>query len=166
MSVTLRTAKQQDASAIHGLVTANLENGHLLPRSLEDIDSHISRFFVAVVDEQVIGCAELAPLSPSVAEVRSLVVQEARRGQRIGTRLVSHLREQGHGCGVRDAVRIHSRPGAFRAARVHHRPAHLDAGEDRARLHRLFAVPAVRSVRGQAGAAAGDRRARRNARPP
>jgi amino-acid N-acetyltransferase len=91
MSVTLRTAARPDASAIHNLVTANLENGHLLPRSIEDIESHIARFYVAVLDEQVVGCAELAPLSPSVAEVRSLVVQESRRGQRIGTRLVSHL---------------------------------------------------------------------------
>ena len=91
MSVTLRTAAPPDASAIHNLVTANLENGHLLPRSIEDIESHIARFYVAVLDEQVVGCAELAPLSPSVAEVRSLVVQESRRGQRIGTRLVSHL---------------------------------------------------------------------------
>jgi amino-acid N-acetyltransferase len=91
MSVLLRTAASPDASAIHGLVTANLENGHLLPRSIAEIESHIRRFFVAVLDDQVIGCAELAPLSRSVAEVRSLVVQESLRGQRIGTRLVSHL---------------------------------------------------------------------------
>ena len=91
MSVTLRTARESDSSAIHTLVTANLEAGHLLPRSIEDIQEHVSRFFVGELDQQVVGCAELAPLSPSVAEVRSLVVQEALRGQKIGTRIVSHL---------------------------------------------------------------------------
>jgi amino-acid N-acetyltransferase len=91
MSVILRTAAAPDAPAIHSLVTANLEAGHLLPRTLEDIQDHAARFFVAELDGDVVGCAELAPLSPTVAEVRSLVVSEAVRGQRIGTRLVSHL---------------------------------------------------------------------------
>jgi amino-acid N-acetyltransferase len=91
MSVTLRAATQSDASAIHELVTANLEAGHLLPRSIDEVREHIGRFFVAERDGQVVGCAELARLSPSVAEVRSLVVQESLRGHRIGSRLVDHL---------------------------------------------------------------------------
>jgi amino-acid N-acetyltransferase len=91
MSVMLRTARPTDAAAIHNLVTANLEVGHLLPRALEDIEQHISRFFVAELDDRVVGCAELARLSPSVAEVRSLVVAEPLRGQKIGSRIVAHL---------------------------------------------------------------------------
>jgi amino-acid N-acetyltransferase len=91
VSVILRGATQADASAIHNLVTANLEVGHLLPRSIDEIEGHIARFFVAELDSQVVGCAELARLSASVAEVRSLVVQESLRGQRIGSRLVAHL---------------------------------------------------------------------------
>ena len=43
----------------------------------------------------VVGCAELAPLSGEVAEVRSLVVTERSRGQHIGPRLVAHLAESG-----------------------------------------------------------------------
>jgi acetyltransferase (GNAT) family protein len=39
----------------------------------------------------VIGCAELAPLSESVAEVRSLVVDEPFRGRRIGGQLVAQI---------------------------------------------------------------------------
>ena len=91
MSVTLRAARQADASAIHALVMANLEIGHLLPRTIDDIEDHIGRFFVAERDGEVVGCAELAKLSPSVAEVRSLVVEESLRGQKIGSRLVAHL---------------------------------------------------------------------------
>jgi amino-acid N-acetyltransferase len=91
MNVTLRTATSSDAFAIHDLITANLEVGHLLPRSIEDITDHISRFFVAERSGEVVACAELARLSPSVAEVRSLVVDSRLRGQRIGSRLVTHL---------------------------------------------------------------------------
>ena len=86
-----RQAARSHAEAIHRLIVDNLEVGHLLPRTLDDVTDHIARFTVAVVDEAVIGCAELAPLSTAVAEVRSLVVTERSRGQQIGPRLVSHL---------------------------------------------------------------------------
>ena len=99
MSVVLRAARSADADAIHALIAGNLEIGHLLPRSLEDVTEHIARFFVAEVDGTVVGCAELARLSPSVAEVRSLVVTESLRGQKIGTRLVAHLASSGTAAG-------------------------------------------------------------------
>src|SRR5688572_3913470 len=95
MSVTLRTATTADAQAIHQLVMSNLEVGHLLPRTLDDIRNHAGRFFVADLQGCVVGCAELAPLSSRVAEIRSLVIEEPLRGQRIGTRLVRHLASAG-----------------------------------------------------------------------
>ncbi len=91
MSVMLRPGKPGDAPAIHELVTSNLEAGHLLPRSLEEIQDHIARFTVTEAAGRVVGCAELARLSPSVAEIRSLVVEESLRGQQIGTTLVTEL---------------------------------------------------------------------------
>jgi amino-acid N-acetyltransferase len=90
-SVALQAAEPADAPAIHRLITDNVEVGHLLPRSLDDICRHVSRFVVASSGGDVIGCAELAPLSASVAEVRSLVVDAAFRGQRIGPRLVAEV---------------------------------------------------------------------------
>ena len=79
MPIQLRTGEAADAAAIHELITTNLSVGHLLPRTFEDIESHVQRFVVAVSDEgTVVGCGELAPLSGEVAEVRSLVVDAAR----------------------------------------------------------------------------------------
>jgi N-acetylglutamate synthase-like GNAT family acetyltransferase len=91
VNVTLRTATSADTAAIHALVSANVKNGHLLPRSLEEIEEHSARFVVAVLGGDVVGCAELARLSGGVAEVRSLVVQDGLRGRKIGTQLVDHL---------------------------------------------------------------------------
>ena len=68
-SVTIRTATAADAPALHALIEANLEEGHLLPRSLEELSVHAPRFVVAVGDRSTaagrrfVGCAELAPLS-------------------------------------------------------------------------------------------------------
>jgi amino-acid N-acetyltransferase len=98
MNIHLRTGIATDAAAIHGLISANLNTGHLLPRSLEDVSEHVHRFIVAVEREDdedlVVGCAELAPLSDSVAEVRSLVVDQARRGRGTGVSLVSALADR------------------------------------------------------------------------
>ena len=100
MPIQLRGGVPADASAIHALITANLSAGHLLPRTFDDIESHATRFVVAVAEDgSVIGCGELAPLSGEVAEVRSLVVDEARRGQRTGVALVTALADRARALG-------------------------------------------------------------------
>ena len=90
-TITLRAAVPEDAQSVHRLIAENLEAGHLLPRTLSDVDAHIARFIVADADGTVVGCAEQAPLSETVAEVRSLVVEAAFRGRHIGTRLIEEL---------------------------------------------------------------------------
>ena len=98
-SVTFRTGVIDDATRILQLIDDNLEVGHLLPRTLDDITAHATRFIVTVDGDRVIGCAELAPLSRAVAEVRSLVVDDTYRGHGLGSRLISALceRAQVHG---------------------------------------------------------------------
>jgi amino-acid N-acetyltransferase len=93
--VTFRQATGSDAPAIHALISDNLEVGHLLPRTIEDVVANAPRFIVAEWDRRVIGCAELAPLSKTVAEVRSLVVDQRARGNQIGPRLVTELANRG-----------------------------------------------------------------------
>ena len=90
-TVTLRSATLEDVAAINLLITDNLAAGHLLPRTIDDLESHAARFTVAASRDRVVGCVELAPLSSGVAEVRSLVVDEAMRGQHIGSALIDHV---------------------------------------------------------------------------
>src|SRR5206468_12011473 len=73
-------------------IQANLEEGHLLPRTLGELTVHAERFVVAVKARKIVGCAELAPLSPHVAEVRSLAVDGSARGSRVGVAMVDELR--------------------------------------------------------------------------
>jgi N-acetylglutamate synthase-like GNAT family acetyltransferase len=89
--VMFRQATAADAAAVHRLISDNLEAGHLLPRTLDDVLEHAARFVVADREGRVIACAELAPLSKTVAEVRSLVVDQHARGNHIGPRLVTEL---------------------------------------------------------------------------
>jgi N-acetylglutamate synthase-like GNAT family acetyltransferase len=90
-SITLRTATIDDASAIDDLIDDHLAEGHLLPRELGEIRVHAHRFVVAEHDGDIVAFAELAPLSRSVAEVRSMVVTKRTRGLGVGRRIVEEL---------------------------------------------------------------------------
>jgi N-acetylglutamate synthase-like GNAT family acetyltransferase len=89
--VAIRQAAAADAAALHALISAHVQEGHLLPRSLAELTKHADRFVVCEVDGRIAACAELAPLSRRVAEVRSLVVSEDFRRVGVAGRLVGDL---------------------------------------------------------------------------
>jgi amino-acid N-acetyltransferase len=90
----IRQATVADAPALHALVSAHLEEGHLLPRDLEEITRHAERFVVGESRGRIKACAELAPLSARVAEVRSLVVSDTFRGKGVAAQMVDHLQDR------------------------------------------------------------------------
>src|SRR6266550_467140 len=92
--ITLRTAEVSEAPKLHALIAAHREEGHLLPRSLAELSTHANRFVVAVRARKIVGCAELATLSPHVAEVRSLAVNAVDRGAGVGVMIVDELRRR------------------------------------------------------------------------
>ena len=112
-AIQLRSGVAADAAAIHALITANLSVGHLLPRTFDDVESHAPRFVVAVLDGAVVGCGELAPLSPQVAEVRSLVVDAEHRGQRTGVALVNALADRARELGYVTLCAFTHQPSHF-----------------------------------------------------
>jgi amino-acid N-acetyltransferase len=90
----LRPATAEDAPAIHALIAKYQAAGRLLPRPEDEIARHADRFLVITDGQVVMGCAELAPLSATVAEVRSLVVDEQARGLGFGRLLVDTIADE------------------------------------------------------------------------
>jgi amino-acid N-acetyltransferase len=111
--LTLRSAASSQAPRLHALISANLEEGRLLPRTLADLVVHAERFVVAIRGRRIIGCAELAPLSQHVAEVRSLVVDAGARGSGVGAMLVEELRQRARRGGFEKLAAFTHRPGYF-----------------------------------------------------
>jgi GNAT superfamily N-acetyltransferase len=122
--IVLRAAIVADAPALHALIAAHLEEGRLLPRTLDELAVHAPRFVVAVEPErQIVGCAELAPLSQAVAEVRSLVVSRDARRLGLGVRMVEELaaraRREGYArCARSRTIRRSSSAAASRSCRT------------------------------------------------
>ena len=95
----LRTATPADADALYALISSYALEGHLLPRELVELRRHADRFVVADVGGEVMACAELAPLSDRVAEVRSLVVSSEFRRAGVAGRLVDELQSRATAAG-------------------------------------------------------------------
>lgn len=111
--VTVRGAEASQARTLHALITANLEEGRLLPRELGELVVHAERFVVAVRGRTIVGCAELAPLSQHVAEVRSLSVDADSRGNGVGTMLVEELRRRARREGFEKLCAFTHKPAYF-----------------------------------------------------
>ena len=111
--ITLRTATRDEADAIHELIDEHLAEGHLLPRELDEVALHAHRFVVAVQDGEVLACAELAPLSRAVAEVRSFAVSREARGRGVGRRIVDELNRRARAAGYEKLCAFTHSPGYF-----------------------------------------------------
>ena len=111
--VSLRGGTPEDANAIYGLIRDHLDEGHLLPRHLSELTVHARRFVVATDDERVIACADLAPLSRTVAEVRSLVVSGEARSNGIGRQLIDALIARAERAGYEKLCAFTHAPGYF-----------------------------------------------------
>ena len=113
-AAVLRTAARGDARRIHDLIQRNQQTGHLLPRQLSELEARIDRFVVGVDGRgAIVACGELAPLSSSLAEIRSLVVGETRRGEGLGRRIVDELRARARGAGFGDICVFAHQPAYF-----------------------------------------------------
>ena len=111
--VSIHSADGSHARRLHALIAAHLEEGRLLPRTLAEITVHADRFVIGLRGRKIVACAELAPLSQHVAEVRSLAVDKAERGNGVGTLLVDELRRRARRDGFEKLCAFTHAPGYF-----------------------------------------------------
>jgi amino-acid N-acetyltransferase len=89
----IRRATVADAAAIASLIGQHVASGTLLPRTSEFIAERAIDFLVATVGRRVVGCVHLEEYSPSLAEVRSIVVDAPYQGLGIGVALVTAVEQ-------------------------------------------------------------------------
>jgi len=85
----IRRAQPSDAPAIASLIEQHVASGTLLPRTPEFIAERSIDYLVATAEGRVVGCVHLEEYSPSLAEVRSIVVDAPHQGRGIGAALVN-----------------------------------------------------------------------------
>lgn len=93
--IEIRKARVGEAKAITDLVNHYASQGMMLSKSLLQVYEYVRDFVVAVDDEgTVLGCGALRLMWHDLAEVRSLAIHGAAKGQGLGRRIVEALVEE------------------------------------------------------------------------
>jgi len=97
----IRPASIGDVPYIHHLLEIYAAQGNLLPRTMNELYRHLRDFFVVEVNGQVAGCGALEIFTENLGEVRSLVVDDAWKGQGFGRMLVQRITEEARAIGLK-----------------------------------------------------------------
>jgi len=104
--IELVKAKLDDIPAMQALVADKVKDGTILNRSEDEVATNIRSYVLAKEGEKLVGYTALHIHSPRLAEIRSLIVDEAYRGQHIGKRMVEFTLEEAKTLGVGEDVLV------------------------------------------------------------
>ncbi|SNY51543.1 amino-acid N-acetyltransferase [Paractinoplanes atraurantiacus] len=97
----IRRARTKDVRAIRDLVDTYTTDRRLLSKATVTLYESVQEFWVAVDDrDRVYGCGALHVMWEDLAEIRTVAVDPAARGQKIGRRIVEQLLDVAREVGV------------------------------------------------------------------
>jgi amino-acid N-acetyltransferase len=94
MKIELTNAKLSDIQEMQQLVASEVEAGVILARNSDEIATNIRSYILAKDGSEIVGFCALHLHTPALAEIRSLVVKDGRRGQGIGQSLVTKATDE------------------------------------------------------------------------
>jgi amino-acid N-acetyltransferase len=104
--IDLVKAKLHDIPAMQALVEDKVKDGTILNRSEDEVATNIRSYVLAKEGEKLVGYTALHIHSPRLAEIRSLIVDEAYRGRKIGKRMVEFTLDEARALGVQEDVLV------------------------------------------------------------
>ena len=109
----IRRARTKDVKAIRSLVDAYTADRRLLSKATVTLFESVQEFWVAVDDaDRVLGCGALHVMWEDLAEIRTVAVDPASRGRKIGHQIVAQLLDVARELGVARVFCLTSRPGS------------------------------------------------------
>ncbi len=109
----VRSATISDAKVICSLINQHAEIDRMLFRSLADIYENLQTFSVVEADGAVVGCCALEIIWADLAEIKSLAVDEGKKGAGIGRMLVERAVEQAVELGIERVFALTLEPEFF-----------------------------------------------------
>jgi amino-acid N-acetyltransferase len=96
----VRNATVSDTKVIYSLINFYAEEDKMLFRSMADIYKNLQTFTVAEEDGNVFGCCGLEIVWSDLAEIKSLAVEQSKKGSGVGRMLVAAAIEHATELGV------------------------------------------------------------------
>ncbi len=104
--IELVKAKLSDIPAMQALVVTEVQNGIILNRTEDEVATNIRSYVLAKDGNRLVGYTALHIHSKRLAEIRSLIVDEAYRGQKVGQRMVEFTLKEAKDLGVEEDVLV------------------------------------------------------------
>jgi amino-acid N-acetyltransferase len=101
MSVVIRPARTSDIKAIRKIIDTYSLQRRLLSKETVMLYESVQEFFVAEKDNEIIGCGALHVLWEDLGEVRTVAVNEAFRGQKVGHQILNEIIERAKSLGLK-----------------------------------------------------------------
>ncbi len=106
MKIRFRKAKLTDIGNMQALVRPEVESGVILERTNDEVATNIRSYTLAFAEEELIGFTALHIHTIELAEIRSLIIKDGFRGQKIGEQLVAKALEEGRELGLKRVLSL------------------------------------------------------------
>lgn len=104
--IELVKAKLSDIPQMQALVVKEVKDGIILNRTEDEVATNIRSYILAKDGDTLVGYTALHIHSRRLAEIRSLIVDEAYRGQKVGQRMVQFTLDEARALGVEEDVLV------------------------------------------------------------
>ena len=102
--IKLRKAKLSDIPAMQSLVEQEVKEGVILKRSDDEVATNIRSYILAFKDSELLGYGALHIHSPTLSEIRSLIVAPNARGLGVGKKIVEYCKEEAKELGLKEIL--------------------------------------------------------------
>ena len=106
MKIKYKKAKLFNICEMRALILPEVESGVILERSEDEIATNIRSYILAYKEDILVGFAALHIHTNDLAEVRSLIVKDGLRGQKIGENLVKSTLEEAVDLGIKRVLSL------------------------------------------------------------
>ncbi|RUM63807.1 MAG: N-acetyltransferase [Sulfurimonas sp.] len=106
MKINYQKATLATIHEMRELILPEIESGVILDRSEDEIATNIRSYTLAYKEEELVGFTALHIHTTDLAEVRSLIVKDGIRGQKIGENLVKKALEEASSLGIQRVLSL------------------------------------------------------------
>jgi len=106
MQIEFTKATLADIPKMQELIFPEVQNGVILERSDDEVATNIRSYTLAFVNGELVGFAALHIHTAYLAEIRSLVVKDGFRGQKIGEKLINKVIDEAASLGLQRVLSL------------------------------------------------------------
>jgi len=106
MKIKYIKAKLSNIEDMQKLILPEVENGVILERTEDEIATNIRSYMLAYKKDKLVGFNALHIHTSTLAEIRSLVVSQKERGQKIGQELIKKALEEASVLGIKRVLSL------------------------------------------------------------